>query len=74
MRPVFQRAPARADRKGAAQGKMTLYDELPRSVTVDGRRYRLDLDFRNVLRMLAVMERQDLIPGARAYLALKCVM
>ena len=53
---------------------MTLYDELPRSVTVGGRRYRLDLDFRNVLRMLAVMERQDLIPGARAYLALKCVM
>ena len=51
-----------------------LHEKLPDSVTVNGRRYRLDLDFRNVLRMMDVMDRKDLLPGARAYVALKCVM
>lgn len=53
---------------------MMLHEKLPDSVTVNGRRYRLDLDFRNVLRMMDVMDRKDLLPGARAYVALKCVM
>ena len=53
---------------------MKLQDRLPDSVTVLGKRYRLDLDFRNILRMMEVMARDDLIPSARAYLALKCVM
>lgn len=53
---------------------MKLYEKLPCSVTVNGRKYRLDLDFRNVLRMLEIMARDDLMPGARAFLALKCVM
>ena len=53
---------------------MRLQDRLPNSVTVLGKRYRVDLDFRNVLRMMEVMARDDLIPGARDYLALKCVM
>jgi len=51
-----------------------LQDRLPNSVTVGGRRYRLDLDFRNVLRMTEILARDDLMPGARAYRALKCVM
>ena len=51
-----------------------LHEKLPDSVTVNGRRYRLDLDFRNVLRMMDVMDRKDMLPGARAYVALKCVM
>ena len=53
---------------------MKLQDRLPDSVTVWGRKYRLDLDFRNVLRLMETMARDDLIPGARDYLALKCVM
>jgi hypothetical protein len=53
---------------------MKLYERLPDSVTVDGRRYRLDLDFRNVLRMLDELARDDLIPEAREYRALKCVL
>ena len=53
---------------------MKLYERLPDCVTVDGKKYRLDLDFRNVLRMIEVLSRDDLIPAAREYLALKCVM
>ena len=53
---------------------MKLQDRLPDSVTVLGKRYKLNLDFRNVLRMMETMERDDLIPTARTYLALKCVM
>lgn len=53
---------------------MKLYERLPDSVTVDGKKYRLDLDFRNVLRMMEILARDDLIPAAREYLALKCVM
>ena len=53
---------------------MKLQDRLPDSVTVDGRRYRLRLDFRNVLRMNAVMADSGLIPKAREILALRCVM
>lgn len=53
---------------------MRLYERLPDSVMVQGKRYRLDLDFRNVLRMLDVLQRDDIIPDARAYIALKCIM
>ena len=52
---------------------MKLYDELPNSVTLDGRRFKLDLDFRNVLRMMETMSRNDLLPESRAYLSVKCV-
>lgn len=53
---------------------MKLYERLPDSVTVNRRRYRLDLDFRNVLRMMDILGRRDLLPEARDYLALKCLM
>lgn len=53
---------------------MKLYERLPERVTVDGHRYRLNLDFRNVLRMMEVMGRDDLLPGARDWLALRCIM
>ena len=53
---------------------MKLYEPLPDSVTVNGRRYRLDLDFRNVMRMQEVLARDDLIPQAREFLALRCVL
>ena len=53
---------------------MKLFERLPDKVEVDGRKYRLDLDFRNVLRMMEIMSREDLLSEARNYLALKCVM
>ena len=53
---------------------MKLYERLAESVTVNGKKYKLDLDFRNVLRMMDILARDDLIPAARDYLALKCVI
>ena len=53
---------------------MKLQDRLPNGVTVRGHFYRLHLDFRNVLNMLETLARDDLMPEARDYLALKCVM
>ena len=53
---------------------MKLFERLPDRIEVDGRKYRLDLDFRNVLRMVEIMNREDLLSEARNYLALKCVM
>lgn len=53
---------------------MKLYERLPRGVTVNGHFYRMDFDFRNVLRMMDVLARKDLLPEAMDYLALKCVM
>lgn len=52
---------------------MKLQDRLPDGVTVDGRFYRLDFDFRNVLKMMEIMARDDLMPDAREHLALKCL-
>ena len=52
---------------------MKLQDHLPQGVFVDKKFYRLDFDFRNVLRMMDVLDRDDLIPGAKEYLALKCL-
>ncbi len=53
---------------------MKLQDTLPRGVTVGGRFYRMDLDFRNVLKLMDTLAREDLMPQAREYVALKCVM
>ena len=52
---------------------MKLTDTLPAGVTVDGRFYRLDFEFRNVLRMMEILERDDMLPDARDYVALKCL-
>ena len=52
---------------------MKLQDRLPDGVTVDGRFYRLDFDFRNVLKMMETLARDDLMPEAREYMALKCL-
>lgn len=53
--------------------KLKLFDRLPDGVTVDGKFYKCDFDFRNVLKMLDIMQRDDLIPDARDYLCAKCV-
>lgn len=53
---------------------MKLQDALPDSVFIQGKRYKLNLDFRNVLRMMETLARDDLMQEARDYLALKCIM
>lgn len=50
-----------------------MFESIPSGVTVDGRFYPLDFDFRNVLRMMETMGNDDLMPDARDYLALKCL-
>lgn len=53
---------------------MKLQDKLPDSITVKGKRIPLDLDFRNVLRLMETLDDKTLMPEAREYLALKCIM
>ena len=52
---------------------MKLYEALPDTVTVKGRKIRVDLDFRNVLRMIEILQDDSLIKEARDYLAAKCI-
>lgn len=52
---------------------MKLQDRLPDGVTVDGKFYKCDFDFRNVLKMIEVLDREDLMPEAKAYKALSFV-
>lgn len=54
--------------------KFRLYDRLPEGVTVDGRFYKCDFSFRNVLKMLDIMRRDDLQFDARDYLCAKCLL
>ena len=49
---------------------MKLQDRLPDGVTVDGKFYRCDFDFRNVLKMIEVLDRDDMMPEAKAYKAI----
>ena len=52
---------------------MKLQDELPKGVYVDGHFYRMDFDFRNVLKMIETLDRDDMLPEAKAYKALSFV-
>ena len=52
---------------------MKLQDALPNGVTVDGRFYKMDFEFRNVLRMIDILDDDNLLPEAKAYNALHCV-
>lgn len=72
MRDVLPEPPVETDNEGAEV--VRLQEELPKGVTVDGKFYRLDFDFRNVLRMMAVLDRDDLMPEAKTYNAVKCLM
>lgn len=51
---------------------MKLQDRLPEGVTVDGKFYKMDFDFRNVFRMIEILDRDDMLPEAKAYKALCC--
>ena len=53
---------------------MKLQERLPEGVTVKGRFFRMDFDFRNVLRMLDELARDDLMPEAKIFRALRCLM
>lgn len=53
---------------------MRLYDRLPDRVKVGRKTYRINLDFRNVLRLFDTLTEKNLMPEARQYLALRCVM
>lgn len=50
-----------------------LFERLPDSITVDGKRYKCNFDFRNVLKMLDIMQHDDIYPDARDYLCARCV-
>ena len=50
-----------------------LFERLPDSVTADGKKYKCDFDFRNVLKMLEIMQREDIAPDARDYLCARCL-
>lgn len=52
---------------------MNLYEKIPDSVIVSGKKVRLDLEYRNVLKMIDIMARDDLLPDAREWLAMKCI-
>ena len=52
---------------------MKLYERLPDSVKVGRKKVRLYLDFRNVLRMMEILGRDDLVPEAKEWLAVRCV-
>lgn len=52
---------------------MKLQDRLPNGVEVDGKFYKMDFDFRNVLRMIDILDREDMLPEAQAYKALLCL-
>ena len=52
---------------------MKLQDRLPDGVTVEGKFYKLDFSFRNVLRMIDILDDDTLMPEARAYNALHCL-
>lgn len=53
---------------------MKLAERLPDCITVNGKRYKVNLDFRNVLQMMETLGEDNLLPTAREYRALKCVM
>lgn len=53
---------------------MKLRENIVRRVTAGGRKYRVNLHFKNVFGMIEILGEKTLVPDAKAYLALKCVM
>ena len=53
---------------------MKLYESLPDTVTVGRRVYRVDMDFRNILRMMEILQDGGLTPEAREWAAARCVV
>ena len=53
---------------------MKLFERLPDRITVNKRVFKCDFDFRNVLKMLEIMQRDDIYVTARDYLCVRCVI
>ena len=53
---------------------MKLYEKIPKGITANGRFFRCNWDFRNVLKMLEIMQREDIQLDARDYLCAKCLV
>ena len=53
---------------------MKLFERLPETITVGKRVFKCDFDFRNVLKMLEIMQREDIYPVARDYHCVRCVI
>ena len=53
---------------------MKLFESLPEGVRVGKKYFKCDFDFRNVLKMLEIMQREDMVPAARVYHCVKCVI
>lgn len=53
---------------------MKLFDRLPDRISVGKKVFKCDFDFRNVLKMLEIMQRDDIYVTARDYLCAKCVI
>lgn len=53
---------------------MKLFERLPDRITVGKKVFKCDFDFRNVLKMLEIMQRDDIYVTARDYLCAKCVI
>ena len=51
---------------------MKLFERLPEGVKVGKRFFKCDFDFRNVLKMLEIAQRDDITPLARDYLCARC--
>ena len=53
---------------------MKLQSRLPDSIIVNGKRYKADFDFRNVLDFIETLDDSSLMPEIREYNALRCVL
>ena len=53
---------------------MKLQESLPSEITVGRRRYKADFDFRNVLRMMEILQDDSLTDEARDTLAARCIV
>ena len=53
---------------------MKLFERLPDRITVGKKVFKCDFDFRNVLKMLEIMQRDDIYVTARDYLCVRCVI
>ena len=51
-----------------------LTERLPESIKVRGRKYKLNTDFRAVMEMLETLDREDILPEARTYKALRHII
>ena len=53
---------------------MKLFEKLPDSITVDGKKYKCNFDFRNVLKMLDIMQRDNIEQTAKDWHCVKCII